>query len=48
MEVDDDDLTVIQIFMLHLLVYVIIAIAGLCVYGYFKLSNYILNLDKFF
>lgn len=45
---DDDDITVVQAIVLCLLVWVLVALVGLSVYGCYKLCEFILSLGNNF
>lgn len=45
---DDNDITMVQAIVLCLLAWALVFLAGLFVYGYYKLGEFILNLGNTF
>ena len=45
---DNDDITIMQAIVLCLLAWVLVALVGLIVYGYYQLCEFILNLGNTF
>lgn len=45
---DNDDITMVQAIVLCLLAWVLVALAGLSVYGYYKLCEFIFDIGNNF